>query len=373
MLSRNLPQIALIGSLALCAACSNSDTESKSSGTGTLFVNVSGESLGVNGYPFPPSAGQEVAFVDGWDLKFDRILVTLDKITLAEEPDKSPGDQSIVGKQVMLLNGPWAMDLVKPAPIMDEDKGGAGKIAIRLPVEVSNTLDLEQRYAFGFDVVSAKDSAVRINIDSADSDYQDMVQRNYAVLFIGTATLKATDSACKSSDPSYDFSKLPKKVSFRFGLTKTATYANCQNPDNTAAPIEGEEFQRGIQLKANAPTVAQITIHTDHLFWATVNHGAVPMFNHFAANAKISQDVATVTLEDLQNVPVAPVTDPSGKPLPWRSCVSESQYTLPTSPSTMVLETAGQPINNLAQFVAFNGSTAGHLNADGICHVTVRD
>jgi hypothetical protein len=37
----------------------------------------------------------------------------------------------------------------------------------------------------------------------------------------------------------------------------------------------------------------------------------------------------------------------------------------------MVFETAGQPINDLAQFVAFNAATLGHLNADGICHVSV--
>jgi hypothetical protein len=46
--------------------------------------------LALGGYAFPPASDGDPAFVDGWELKFDELLVTLDKITLSENPDNDP-------------------------------------------------------------------------------------------------------------------------------------------------------------------------------------------------------------------------------------------------------------------------------------------
>src|SRR4051812_40540333 len=46
---------------------------------GVVFA-VSGESLALTGYDFPPASPDAPSFVDGWKIEFDRILVTVDKI-----------------------------------------------------------------------------------------------------------------------------------------------------------------------------------------------------------------------------------------------------------------------------------------------------
>lgn len=362
---KRLPHFVVMGAALLTAGCSSDADSAKG---GQLVVTVSAESLGVLGYAFPPTPGQEIVFVDGWEVKFERILVVVDNVRLSEMPDKNAGNQGDVGAEVLRRTGPWVVDATKPGSEMD--KAGAGRVAIRLPIEdLSGKFDLEQRYAFSFDLVPASAGAKLVNIADGDADYQEMIAQHYRALFVGVATMKASDAECKASSATYDFSTLPKTVRFRFGFSHGVSYVNCQNPDNTGAAIEGEESQRGIQLLSNAPTIAQITIHTDHLFWSTISHENVPMFNQFAANAKPSGTESMVTLADLVSVPISPVTDAQGVALPWRSCVSESLYKLPTTPPDMTFDAMGQPLTNLHEFVAFNGATLGHLNADGLCYV----
>jgi hypothetical protein len=63
------------------------------------------------------------------------------------------------------------------------------------------------------------------------------------------------------------------------------------------------------------------------------------------------------------------VTDSSGTSLPWRSCVADSLYSLPSTPPDMTFDAMGQPLANLRDFVSFNAAMMGHLNADGLCFV----
>lgn len=355
-----------LGAALLAASCSSESVTGGSKG-GELIVTASAEGLGANGYSFPPGPGQELVFIDGWEVRFEKILVVVGNVRLSEMPDKNPGDQGQTGGEVARRDGPWALDLVKPGT--DQDKGGAGKVAIRLPIDdLKGMFDLEQRYAFSFDLVPAASGAKLVNVGADDADYAEMVSKGLRALLIGSAKLEAPDSQCKDSK-TYDWASLPKTVKFRFGLPGVESYRNCQNPDNTGEPIGGEEAQRGVQMLPNAPTMAQITIHTDHFFWSTTGHENVPMFNQFAAHAKEQAGAWTVELEDLTAVPLSPVTDAAGAPLPWRSCVAAQYYTLPTTPSEMTFQTGGQPLSNLHDFVVFNAATMGHLNADGLCSV----
>jgi hypothetical protein len=352
---------ALFGFLSF--ACSSSDDSQKG---GELQVTVSAEGLGADGYAFPPPAGQEVAFVDGWDISFKRIIVAIDNIRLSEVPDKDPSDQSVLGKEIAVRKGPFILDLKKPGDT--QDKGGAGKVAIRLPIDdLKGLFDLEQRYAFSYDLVEATSDAIFVNVKKDDKDVVAMIQDGQRVLLTGEATFKG--QTCESSVESYNFDNLPENVEFRFALEGPVSYVNCQNPDNTGEPIEGEESQRGIQLLPNAVTTAQITIHTDHIFWPTVSHENLPLFNQFAANATLTDGSYFVDLETLTSVPVPSITDESGKALPWRSCVDSKMYELPTKPSTMTFDSGTQSLTNLHDFVQFNASTMGHLNADGLCYV----
>jgi hypothetical protein len=341
---------------------------------GSIVFTISGEELALGGYGFPPASADDPAFVDGWEVKFTELLVTVDKITLSETPDLVPGDQAKTGPLVAQVDGPWAVDLHKGGPIAG--KGGSAEQAVQI-----TTLDnqnknggkpfaSDERYAFGFDVVPATASATLVNLDEqGKADYELMKQNGYAVLYVGTATFKGT--GCAPSDPAFD--KLPKVVSFKLGFKTPTTYINCQNPDNDPAmPLGDEEHLRGVAVKANQAVTAQLTIHTDHPFWEGFVHDSPAHFDMIAAQ----QAGTTVTLEDLKGIDPTAITDKDGNPLPWRSCVSS--YTPPAS-GQMGFSTDGIPVSpggdpatsirDLYDFVTYNASTSGHLNADGLCAV----
>jgi len=117
-----LVSLAMLSGLGQ-SACSNSD--SNTSG-GKVQFTASGEVLALGGYGFPPATADDPAFADGWEVKFSKLLVTVDHITLSENPDVSPSDQSKTGKKVAQVDGPWAIDLHQGGPL--EGKGGNDSI-----------------------------------------------------------------------------------------------------------------------------------------------------------------------------------------------------------------------------------------------------
>src|SRR5262249_11346639 len=148
--------------------CSNVTTPTS---PGVVFA-ASGEALALTGYAFPPPSADAVAFVDGWDVQFDRLLVTIDKVKISENPDQVPGDQSQTGGLVAEVDGPWAVDLPHGDPSYLAGKGGAGEEAVPIA-----TLDNQNRnggaafpadgtrYAFGFELVAASAAAKKVNFD----------------------------------------------------------------------------------------------------------------------------------------------------------------------------------------------------------------
>src|SRR5438477_8314870 len=60
-----------------------------------ILITASGEGFAKDGYPFPPASPDDVYFVDGWAITYDRVLTTFDHVTLSTGPDKSPTDQSL--------------------------------------------------------------------------------------------------------------------------------------------------------------------------------------------------------------------------------------------------------------------------------------
>lgn len=374
---------AFIGPLLLGAVlgCSSSDDASTNTAGGSVAFTISGEALALGGYAFPAASKDDIVFVDGWEVKFEEVLVTVDQITLSEGPDTSPTDQSKVGALVAQVDGPFAVDLHKGGPL--EGKGGSDEQALPIaklsgPNKASGAFAADKRYAFGFSVVPAVATAKQLNLDAqGKSDYAEMITKGYTALFVGTATFKGTDCTPKT-DPVLD--AIPKTVKFRLGFKTPTKYVNCQNPDNDPAkPFGDEEHQRGIAIKPNAESVAQLTIHTDHLFWESIEHDSPAHFDQYAAFAKVGADgVATVTTEDLVGVDPKAIKTKDGKPLPWRSCVPAADYPLPTT-NPMGFDTLSTPVNpsatpdkalrDLYDYEQYNESTAGHLNADGLCYV----
>lgn len=349
-------------------------------GGGSVQFTASGEVLALGGYSFPPANPDDVAFVDGWELQIEELIVTFDNITLSENPDKSPTDQSQSDGPVAKVTGPWVADLHRGGPFMG--KGGSDEQAVpvtTLPYQNLNNnqpFDPTKRYAFGFDVITATAGASNINLDAPGrANYDLMIQNKWTVLYVGTATFKGTN--CTSTNPAYDFTQLPKVVKFRLGFSSPTTYLNCQNPDNDPAdPFGNEEHQRGVQIKSNTTTFAQATVHTDHPFWESLQEDSPAHFDQFAAYAKkdVNGDYS-VTLNDLKGVNFTAFKDASGQPLPWRSCLST--YTPPNNSTSMNFDTLGIPyspngdptktLNDYVAFATYNQSTQGHLNADGVC------
>jgi len=351
-------------------------------GSNAILVTASGEVLALGGYGFPPATPDAVAFVDGWAVTFTKVLVTFDHVTLSQNPDKNPGDESQTDALVAQSDGPWAVDLHKGGPLLG--KGGSDEQAVAITAFTGQNkngnaaFDATQRYAFGFDIIPATASAKNVNLDAADLvDYQDMMSKGYTALFVGTATFAGT--GCTQS-AAYDFTAphFPQVVNFRFGFTTPVTNLNCQNPDNGTSTFGGEEFIRGVAVKPNATTVAQATFHTDHAFWENFVHDSPAHFDQIAAQYVGVAAPPTATIEDLANVTNfnTGFTDKLGLALPWRSCLSsfplpvQAQMrfdpgTVPVNPSA----TPDQALRNLRDAMSYSESTMGHLNADGLCFV----
>ena len=366
----------------------------KDLGAGDVLFTVSGEVLALTGYPFPPVNPGDPAFVDGWDVHFTRLLVTVDNITLSNGPNIRPGDESFTEPVVAKVTGPWAIDLSHSDPQHYlPGKGGAGEEAVPIaalshqnyPAGNSAAFDTSGSapYAFGFDLVPATTGALNVNLDSAGvTDYQTMAASGCVVLFVGTATFKGDDTICTTPGaPSgyyaTEYASWPEtgeSVNFNLCFRSPTSYVNCQNPDNSGAPLPGEESERGIFFQSTAPVIAQVTVHTDHPFWDSVLHDSPAHFDQYAATvAGQGQNgvYPTVTLELTKGIPYTPAyQDAAGNSLYWRYCIApptdvHAEFTGPVAFDA-------QSVSGLADyydFATYDQSTQGHLNSDGLCYV----
>lgn len=375
---RSTPWLLGLATVLLVSACSSNE---EASPKGDVVVTISGEEHARSGFAFPPSSANDPAFVDGWDVRFERLLVTIDEVAVSEGPDTSPTDQTLTGPLLSSTRGPWAIDLTKPStearispralPFDGVDATATPLVRIAA-LDGARALDASTRYAFGYNVVVASDAARLVNLDTAAAaDYRDMVEKGIAMLYVGTATFKG-GSDCRSSLP-YDFESLPKTVRFRFGFRTPVQYVNCQNTDLRGKPFDGDEFQRGIQLAPGGDTLAQITFHVDHPFWNTVDHDAPELF--FDQMAARAGEDGTLTLEDLAGADLTSFKDRRGKALPWRSCLANKP---PRSgvrafdPGSVAVSPGASPeaaLRHYADYASYQQSTEGHLNANGLCGV----
>jgi hypothetical protein len=359
-------------------------------GPGGILFAASGEVLALTGYPFPPVNPGDPVFVDGWDVHFTRLLTTIDKIKLSNNPDLSPG--------------PWAVDLAHSDPSYLPGKGGAGEEAapiasLKNQNRVGGTPGFATdgtRYAFGFDVVAATSRTcdgrptMNVNLDAAgQADYQTMIAEGCAVFYVGTATFKG-GTVSGFTDCNAGHENWPTTVNFDLCFKSPTTYVNCQNPDNDPAmAFPDEESERGIAFKGSQSVVGQVTIHTDHPFWDSVLHDSPAHFDQFAARVVLQhadQDAGldagaapTVTLEATKGVDYTAYADALGNALDWRYCIAPDTSVHPQFNGPMAFDpqsvphcTASNPATGLCDyedFTTYDQSTQGHLNSDGLCFV----
>jgi len=364
-------------------------------GGGILFA-ASGEVLALTGYPFPPVTQGDPCFVDGWDVHFDRLLVTVDKITMSENPDLSPGDESQTGPQVAEVDGPWAIDLSHSDPSYLPGKGGGGEQAVPIAALKNQNSQGNQpfatdgtRYAFGFDVIAATAktcdgrATMNVNLDAAaQADYQTMITNGCTVFYVGTAMFKGDQGPIPTCNDDPVYATWPKVIKFSLCYKSPTSYINCQNPDNDpAAPLANEEHERGIAFLANQSVIGQVTMHTDHPFWDSVLHESPAHFDQYAARLAGQADAGTptVTLDMEQGVDYTAVKDALGSTLQWRYCIDPPTDVHPKftgvmsfDPQSVPHATGSDPSTGLRDyfdFSTYNQSTQGHLNSDGLCFV----
>jgi hypothetical protein len=340
-------------------------------GPGAFWVTVSGEDLALLGYDWSESSradGDPPAFVDGWALSFDHVIVTIDKLRINADPDKDEGNPIDLGATVAAADGPWAVDVSIGGNVTGKS-GSPDERTVPIAAFASQSngdaFDPAARYAFSYDFAVASASAQLVNLDAEGlALYEEGQQKGWSMIVAGTARYQGPAPAVDSV-----FAKIPTEVQFKLGLANPSSYVNCRNTDLQAV---GDEFPRGVQASANQSTTVQITLHTDHVFWDMLNVEGTPLhFDPIAANASTYGDpsaLGSVTIEDLVNVDVTGFTTRAGEPLPWRSLVSD--YTAPAGQMAYDPNGASFTVaNSLAAYLGYSAASGGHMNADGECEV----
>lgn len=342
---------------------------------GTVKIQVSGESLGYAGIPFPG----DPTIVDGWALSFDHVLVSFGNVRLSDNPDESPSDPSVLGDVVAEVPGPFIADLAVPG----DETGADGTSRATLVGVLENQtakrgapFQTDVRYGFSYDTVRPVASARRLGVpSSAEPLVDEMIAHGYTVLYVGTARWMGGDG-CTSSDPTYFASGFPTEVPFELGFATPTSYLNCQNQNNDGEPLAGESYQRGVAVKANGEALAQITFHLDHPFFGDVRHDPALYFDPFAAAAVRKPAGTVVRIEDLSAIDPTALTDATGAPLPFRTCdgsplAGSGQRSVETGHLAVDPDASPrQALRGLADFVRYVQSTQGHMNGgEGLCYV----
>lgn len=377
-MSKTLRVMALVLTGLTTYACSDDPTEGPDAGAPVakkhgFQITVSGEDLAINGYDFgadPKADGDPPAFVDGWQVKIEHLIVTIGKVQLNADPDRDPANEETQGPVVATATGPWAVDVSIGGDVIGKSGSPDEKTTTVTTIDAQadgTAFDPTLRYAFNYDIVAASPSAKLVNLDAAGQALYETAKANgWSMIYAGTATYKGPAPAAGSV-----FAKIPKEVKFTFGMKNPSSYLNCRNTD--LQEVGPGESPRGIQASADEATIAQITIHTDHAFWSKLNvEGTELHFDPIAAQASTygvpGATTGSVTLDDLVNVDLTAFTTRSGEVLPPRSLVSD--YT--ATGTQLAFDANGTSFtraNGFAAYLQYSATAGGHLNADGECKV----
>lgn len=325
----------------------------------TVQVSISSEGFGQRGFAYSatPPPGEPV-LVDGWEVRFTRILVTVKNVRL-NAPGTSPGDQSAVGAPVATNPRAYAVNVQREGALTGA--GGGGETAIPLFVftaaDSGAALSTTTRYAVSYDVVAATTASTNVNLDEGDlAAYQTMAARGWTELVEGTATYRGVAPPAGSAFASY-----PTSVRFSLGFGAPARYLNCYNPDN------GAEEAPGVQPSASRAARAQLTFHMDHLFWEALAREDPPLhFDHLAARATGSGATGVLSMDDLMGVVPTNLRDRMNNTVPDRG--GQTMGYTARNPMALSLDLGGAAgVADLRDFVAVSARASAHLNADGLC------
>jgi hypothetical protein len=346
----------------------------------SILVTTTGEAAATEGTSFPPASGTGAPyFVDGWQVTFEAVLVTVGTISVSENPDLDPNDPSRTGGLVAKLDGPWVVDLAKPGALDAKEQNGSAVALARFTNQNEKSgrpaFSPTEKYAFGFDLIAARSNVYNVNLDAnGELAYREMLAKGHSVWMKGTAEWRGSSGvpACRTSNADFDFNRFPKKLAFAFGFVAPVTYLNCQNPELQPSG------SRGLQTKTNDEIRAQLTFHLDHPFWEALEEDSPLRFDALAARRTTSSDggvaLAHLTMDDFSGLDFQAMRDAQSQLVPWRTCGpalpnERSQGYLRYEPVSVPVNPAGglSGLKDLVDYMTFNLSTFGHLNNDGLC------
>ncbi len=247
-MTRSLATLAILASLT--AACN--DDVADEAGSGTAQFTVYGEDFIEEGIP-----AEEVE--DGWAITFDRFLIVLGPITVA---DSTAGEGAVLASRILF-------DMTAPGP---HDVGTTGALEARAWDEV------------GFDIAPFGDDT-EVDASASDEDAEWMEENGYAVYVEGSATRE-------------DVTK-----TFHWGFTGATEYRECVEVDEA-----GEDVRPGILVTNGGVTDVQITIHGDHFFYDDLTAAnAVLRFDALALADDLGDADQEITREELDAVQLVDV------------------------------------------------------------------
>ena len=316
------PEPAPVGSVVDAGTLDAQPNDTAAPEKGGVRVTVSGEDYATLGFDFTPGSatanGDPPAFVEGWQVRFSHVIVTVGNVRLNADPELDPKAYDKVGPVVESDPSAYAVDLVVGGSVVGKS-GSPNEKTVAITTFPGKKLDPKKAYAFSYDTVAASANAKLVNLDAGGKDlYAEAIAKGYAMLYVGMATYKAAPPAAGSV-----FAKMPSKVAFRLGFKNPTSYVNCRNTD--LKKVSGS-YPRGIRTTPEDTTTVQITFHTDHTFWNRVDVDGTPLFfDALAANASTfgTSGDGLVTTEDLENVDIGDVRTRTGEVLPQRSAVAD--------------------------------------------------
>jgi hypothetical protein len=325
----------------------------------TINVTVTGEGEAQNGFDYAatPPMGERV-FVDGWELRFRRVITTVSNVRL-NRPGTTPSDQSMVGAAVYTSPRAFAFNAAKTGSITSGDGETSIPLMVIPSADGGGALDPMVRYAFSFDLVAASAAATNVNLDEGDvTAYEEMLRKGWTWLFEGTATYRGTAPMAGSAAASF-----PTTIAFRFGFGADARYINCNNPDN------GGDDLPGVAPNANNAVTAQITLHIDHLFWGALGAEDPPLrFDHIASRARGTGAMGEVTMDDLMGVVPTNLRDRMNRAVADRG--GQTMGYTARDPNSLSFDLGGNTgLNDLRDYLAFSQRASGHLNSEGLCAI----
>ena len=360
----------------------------------SIEVTISGETLGENGLPFQPVNQGDPQFVDGWSVSFEKYIVVIGNVRL------SPGatqytDQEQLNAIAATKPGPFVIDVHQLSTdgfngfVGADGEEPAGGIFKWDTQDDGTPFDSSTLYAFSYDTVPAQYPATQVNLTADDvAIYDTMVKNHWNKYIEARASFVATgqypDAATEAKfealaggvyNGSAGVYTTPPQVHFAFGWNDATSSINCINPFNGDMD-EANLANRGVQPNTNGATIAQVTIHTDHVFWDKLKQEGTPLrMDYIAAWAGSDTNTTPLDLGTLADKPLA-TTFADGTPLPDRAPYLNNPTGTFTSdqtnPAQVTLDLNGVPasdISGLSAFMAFSAQSQTHLNANGLCYI----